>query len=332
MIKKMLKVRPNLEAEVRRGCLAAIFCLEILGLASCRRIPATIAVIPRTSGTWLWEAEHTGVARSAPQDGFQIYWTAPMRDDDVQGQIEILDQAVKKRVIGVIVSPIATLPLRTPVRKALAQNTPVVVVGTDLGLAPGNDLAYVLNDEKLGGQIAARRLGTQLDGKGDIAILGINPQLTSTTERERSLEKTIADEFPDMHVAFRSFALPTVTQEQQVAEKLLVEGVHVDAIVALSEASTRGAFYALTEFNRARTTPLIGFDQNILAPIRTGEIDSVIIQNTYQMGCAAMQLMAQEVSGQPHASYVVVPPELITRDTIDSEPIKQALDLAWFKP
>jgi ribose transport system substrate-binding protein len=255
-----------------------------------------------------------------------------MRDDDAQGQIEILDQAVKKQVAGVIVSPIATLPFRTPVRKALAQNTPVVVVGTDLGLAPGSDLAYVLSDEKLGGQIAARRLGTRLDGKGDIAILGINPQLTSTTERERSLEKTLADEYPDVHVAFRSLALPTVTQEQQVAEKLLVEGVHVDALVALSEASTRGAFYALTEFNRTLTTPLIGFDQNILAPVRTGEMDSVIIQNTYQMGCAAMQLMAEEVAGQPHASYVVVPPELVTRDTIDSEPIKQALDLAWFKP
>ncbi|MDE8346306.1 MAG: GNAT family N-acetyltransferase, partial [Acidocella sp.] len=56
----------------------------------------------------------------------------------------------------------------------------------------------------------------------------------------------------------------------------------------------RGAFYALTEFNRTSTTRLVGFDQNILAPIRTGQIDSVVVQNTNQMGRAAMELALAE--------------------------------------
>jgi ribose transport system substrate-binding protein len=315
----------------KRG-LAAFAGALILGIASCKSPPPTIAVIPRTCGTWLWEAEHTGAARTAPRYGLLVYWTAPMRDDDVQGQIQILDQCLKRKVSGVIVSPIEALPLRTPVQNALDAGAPVVVVGTDLGLTPGKKLAYVLNDEKLGGQMAAQRVGARLGGKGDIAILGISPQLTSTVERERSLERTLADQFPGIRVVFRSLALPTVSQEQQVAEKLLVDGEHVDAIVALTEASTRGAFYALTEFNRTLATPLIGFDQNILAPIRTGEIDSVIVQNTFQMGQDAMTLMAQEISGSNHAQYVVVPPQLVTRDTIDSAPVTQTLDLAWFKP
>jgi ribose transport system substrate-binding protein len=132
-------------------------------------------------------------------------------------------------------------------------------------------------------------------------------------------------------VVFRSLALPTVSQEQQEAEKLLVEGAHVDAIVALTEASTRGAFYALTEFNKTLTTPLVGFDQNILAPIRVGEIDSVIIQNTYQMGRAAMKLMAEEIRGGAKEKYVIVQPQLVTRENIDSDAVKETLDLAWFK-
>jgi ribose transport system substrate-binding protein len=206
----------------------------------------------------------------------------------------------------------------------------VVVVGTDLGLAPGKKLAYVLNDERSGGQMAARRLGSILHGHGSIAILGINKQLTSTAERARNLEITLAAEFPQIHVVYRSLALPTVSQEQQVAEKLLVEGAHVDAIAALTEASTRGAFYALTEFNRTRTTPLIGFDQNLLAPIRNSEIDSVIILNTCQMGRAAMKLMAEELNGGATEQYVIVQPQLVTRENIDSEAVKGILDLNWF--
>jgi len=306
--------------------------VALSALIACNRSEPIIAVIPRTSGTYLWEAEHTGVQREAAMRGLHVYWNAPMREDDVQGQIEILAQALKRRVSGVIVSPVEALPLRTSVRNALQNGTPVVVVGTDLGLAPGKNLAYVLNDEQSGGQMAARRIGKLLKGQGTVAILGISKQLTSNAERARSVETTLSVEFPGIHVVFRSLALPTVSQEQQVAEKLLEDGEHVDAIVALTEASTRGAFYALTEFKRTSTTPIVGFDQNILAPIRTGQIDSVIIQNTRQMGRAAIELVAQEINRQTPQNYVIVQPELVSRETIDSDRVKQTLDLSWWAP
>jgi ribose transport system substrate-binding protein len=316
--------------QLNRFCLTFMLSVAVVAMSGCRRPMATIAVIPRTCGTWLWEAEHTGVERAASAYGLSVYWNAPMRDDDVQGQIEILTHALDRGAKGIIISPVEALPLRTPVYRALKTGTPVVVVGTDVGLAPGRKLAYVLNDERSSGQMAARRLGSILHGHGSIAILGINKQLTSTADRVRNLEITLAEEFPQIHVVYRSLALPTVSQEQQVAEKLLVEGAHVDAIAALTEASTRGAFYALTEFNRTRITSLIGFDQNLLAPIRDSEIDSVIILNTYQMGRAAMRLMAEELSGGAAERYVIVQPQLVTRDTIDSDAVKETLDLNWF--
>jgi ribose transport system substrate-binding protein len=293
--------------------------------------PPVIAVIPRTCGTFLWEAEHTGIARMAPAYGLRIYWNGPMREDDLQGQIDILTADLERGMRGVILSPIAALPLRVPVRKAVEQGVPVVVVGTDLGLAPGKDLAYVLNDEARGGQMAARRIGKRLDGHGNVAILGINRELTSTAERALSVERTFATEFPGITVTFRSVARPTVSQEQQVAERMLVDGGNIDGIVALTEASTRGAFYALTEFNRTTATPLVGFDQNLLAPIRTGEIDSVVIQDTDEMGRAAIQLMDQEIHGGAKQPYVTVEPKLVTKQTIDSPAIQQILDLSWYK-
>lgn len=328
---KILTMRLKRVSRLTSFCFSAAVCLPGLVIPGCSKTPPTIAVIPRTSGTWLWEAEHTGVEHAARRYGLNVYWNAPMREDDVQGQIEILAQVLKRGVSGVIIAPVEALPLRTSVYNALQSGTPVVAVGTDLGFPPGKNLAYVLNDEQRGGQMAARRIGMLLKGHGSIAILGISKQLTSTAERARSVETTLADEFPNIQVVFRSLTLPTVSQEQQVAEKLLVKGPHVDAIVALTEASTRGAFYALTEFNRTLTTPLVGFDQNILAPIRTGQIDSVVVQNTNQMGRAAMELMNSELSGGEKKGYVVVEPLLVTRENIDSDEVKEILDLAWFK-
>ena len=253
-----------------------------------------------------------------------------MREDDVQGQIDVLTNAIRRGVQGVIISPVEALPLRTPVHRALEHGIPIVVIGTDLGLTPGKDLAYVLNDEHLGGQMAARRIGGLLHGEGTVAVMGISNQLTSTAERARSLETTLTEEFPHIQVVFRSLALPTVSQEQQVAEKLLAKNADISAIVALSGSSTRGAYYALTEFDKTSAIHLVGFDQNLIAPIRTGGIDSVIMQNTHEMGRAAMTLMNEELHLGVPQSRVILQPLLVTRANLDSDMVKGILDLRWF--
>jgi ribose transport system substrate-binding protein len=305
------------------GVLLAIF-------PGCRRERPTVAVIPRTCGTWLWEPEHTGAMREAPRHGLYVYWNAPMRQDDVQGQIELIESAAERKMVGVIVSPIEDLPLRTPLNRLIESGTPVVVVGTDLGLAPQKHLAYVLNDEAAAGQLAARHIGKLLHGKGRVAILGIDKKLSSSAERAGSIENTLTSEFPGIDVMFRSLALPTVSQEQQIAEQMLAKGAHPDAIIALSEYSTRGAFFALIESNMVRTIHLVGFDQNELAPVRTGEIDAVIIQDTNEMGRVAMNLIDQEIHGNPSRSRVIVRPEIVTAETIDSPRVRESLNLDWW--
>jgi ribose transport system substrate-binding protein len=148
-------------------CMAAAF-------TGCRRSAPTIVVIPRTCGTLLWEAEHTGIVRAARAYGSNVYWNAPMREGDVQGQIDILTQALAHGDKGLIVSAVESLQLRISIHRALLAGTPVVVIGTDLGLAPGGKLAYVLNDEHSGGQMATRRIGELLHGQGTVAVLGIS--------------------------------------------------------------------------------------------------------------------------------------------------------------
>jgi ribose transport system substrate-binding protein len=308
----------------------ALFLVLVLAMIGCRHPLPVIAVIPRTTGTPLWESEHAGAAEIARSNGLSIYWNAPTEEDDIQAQIALVETAQARGYAGIIVAPIETLPLRAPIRNILEHGIPVVVVGTDLGIPSGTKLAYVLNDEEVGGELAARRIGSVLHGKGSIAIVGIDPTLTSNMKRERSFESRLAQEFPQINVVARQFGLPRVPQEQQAVERLLHSGESIDAIVALSLASTRGAYYAVAEFGKENTVKLVGFDQDLLPPIRTGGIDSVVAQNTYEMGEAAMEIMNQEFHGAAHISRQIVPPVLITRENIDSPEIRQLLNITWW--
>lgn len=304
--------------------------LMLLACGGCKRAQPVVAVIPRTCGTALWEPEHAGAATVARARGIDVYWNAPMRDDDIQTQISLIEKSLDRGYAGIIVAPSESLPMRTPLRRVLARGVPAVVVDTELGIPPGPQLSYVLNDEQAGGRMAARRIGSILRGHGEIAVMGINPPLMSNTLRERSFEDTLAREFPGVHVTARNFGLSSVPQEQQIAEQLLSGGKKIDAIVALSLASTRGAYYALVEFGRDREVKLIGFDQDLIPPIRTGGIDAVVIQNTFAMGRIAMELMDGELHGKGGSANVLVQPVLMTRDNVDSPEVRQMLNLSWW--
>jgi len=297
---------------------------------ACSHRSNTIAVIPRACGTALWEPEHAGATHVARTKGLTVYWNASPREDDVEGQIDFLEKVVARGYAGIIITPNQTLPLRTPIRRIVAGGLPIVVVGTNLGLAPSAKLSYVLNDDVAGGQMAARRIGKILNGQGSIAILGINPQLTGITTRERSFENTLEREYPNIHVVSRRLGYSSVPQEQQVAEDILNRGDAIDAIVALSHISTRGAFYALVEFDKTRSIKLVGFDQDLMPPIRTGDMDSVVMERTYDMGRIAMEVMDGEVHERAVPGVSVVPPMLMTRENIDSAEIRQQLTADWW--
>jgi ABC-type sugar transport system, periplasmic component len=318
---------PKLDSRRAKTLLAlAIFAI----LPACSRTSNMIAVIPRACGTALWEPEHAGAAHVARRQGRNIYWNAPTREDDVAGQIALLEKTVAKGYAGIIITPDQTLPLRSPIRRIVSRGIPVVVVGTNLGITPTAKLSYVLNDDTVGGQMAARRVGKILREHGSIAILGINPQLTGIAARERSFEKTLEQEYPNIHVVARRLGSYSVPQEQQIAEDILNRGLAIDAIVALSHTSTRGAYYALVEFDKVQTIKLVGFDQDLMPPIRTGGIDSVIMQSTYDMGHTAMEIMDGQLNGRSGPGVSVVAPLLMTRENIDSPEIRRQLLANWW--
>ena len=324
---------PNRHTKARalsNPSLVSAVLLLALSWSACKRTPPTVAVIPRTCGTALWEPEHAGAAAVARSVGLDLYWNAPMRDDDTQTQISLIEKSVDRGMAGIIVSPIQTLPLRTPIRRVLAQAIPVVVIDTELGIPTGSRLGYVLNDEHAGGTIAARRIGLILGGKGNIAIVGMQPELHSNTVRERSFESTLNSEFPGVHIVARRLGLPSMPQEQHNAEELLAGATSLDAIVALTLAATRGTYYALAEFGKARKIKLVGFDQDLIPPIRDGGIDSVVVQNTFEIGRIAMELMNREIQGTSGPEEFSVQPVLMTRENVDSPEMRQIENMSWW--
>lgn len=293
--------------------------------------PDTIAVIPQTTGLSLWEAEHAGAEAAALKTGYRLYWNAPTRKDDVERQIQIVDRAVRNGDQGLILAPDQSLALITPVRRAIAKGIHTVIVGSPLSVPPGKDLAYILNDDEETGRIVALRMGKILAGKGSVAIIGVNPDVTATLVQVRAFENALRQSYPGIHIIERLPKSYDAADAVQIAAEILETHSDLNAIWALTAVEAGGAFVALQASHKANQVKLLGCEQDldIIAHVRSGQMDSVVIENTFEMGYRAVMLIAQEARGDTVALETKLRPTLVTRENVDSPVVQSQLSQRW---
>jgi ribose transport system substrate-binding protein len=330
----ILMTERTLRLNASKFRFAVAVCAVLSWCAGCRNSPAsTIAVIPRTSGTPFWEPAHVGAELAARITGTKIYWNATTREDDVQGQIALVETVIDRRYQGLVLAPDHALALITPVRRALLKGTPTVIIGSPLPIPAGGRLSYILNDEEEAGQMAALRVGQLLAGKGSVAILGVNPDITGIMVRARSLEASLTQRYPGIRIVEERLGSFNVPHEQQIAEETLRGNPDLNAIVALTSASTRGICSALAHRPHMQSTKVIGFDEAEPAFIlRELELDSVIIQNNREIGMSAVKTIVAKLQGQPVPPEVKLKPLLLTRSNFYSPEVRHALSVEWWQP
>lgn len=302
--------------------------LPFITVLSCRKSNgASIAVIPRTSGTIVWEPENVGAQEAAALLGERIYWNASTREDDVDGQIALVDRVASGHYRGLVLAPDHSLALITPVRRALASGLPIVIVSSPLPIPASENLSYLLNDEEEGGRLAAERVAALLHGRGEVALTGIDPGIAGITMRARSFEATLTRSYPEMRIVVRRMGTLNFAREQEVAEEVLRESPGLSMIVALTSTSTRGAVSAIEGQPHAEVK-VVGFDADAL-PFEDASLDSAVVQNTRAMGKRAIQLIHAKTEGQPLPARILFKPLLITRDNISSAPVREMLYVRW---
>jgi ribose transport system substrate-binding protein len=312
---------------------AAIFVAlaSLAGLGGCRQKTSSIAVIPRTTASLLWEPLHLGVAETARGTGIHVDWNAPPDEGDSEKQLNLFAASVSAADRGIIFAPDETLASRSSVLRAVARHIPVVIVDDELGPPAGPYLSYVSNDEIAGARLAAERIAAVLHGHGTIAIMGISPRNEGGLSRDEEFERAMAAAAPGIQIKARHFGNTVVTHQQQIAQELLNAPDHVDAIVALTATATRGAYYARIATEPHPAITIVGFDQDLLAPIQLGEVDAVVVQNTRTIGQLAMRNLATQIAGGHVPDRIVIAPLLLTRQNLDSPAIQSLWAFATYR-
>jgi ribose transport system substrate-binding protein len=304
--------------------------IVILGFVAVRQHEARtplIAVVPRTTGSTLWETERAGVDEAAGQWRCRIYWNAPTHEDDVEGQISLLERIRLGPYAGLIVAPDHALALLTTIRRTLAAGKPVVIISSRLTLPAGGKLSYIVTDQQKMGRLAAARIGQALNGSGSVAIIGIDPGIAGLMARLCAFETTLDSNYPRIRVVTRGPGAFNAAEAQESLMKALSANHELSAVFALTAVSTRAAYFTLKSSAR-RGIILVGCEQDtdMVNRVRAGEINAILAEDTYRMGYLAVQQIHALLAHNKVSPVTVLPPVLVTRENASSAPIARLVD------
>ena len=185
-----------------------LLSLALCGLVACSKAPAPgdtaagelqIAVIPKGTTNEYWKAIHAGAVKAQQELAAQgikvaIIFKGPLREDDREQQIQVVENFVGQHVNGIVLAPLDRTALVAPIETAASGHIPVVIIDSDLQTA--QRASFVATDNKEGGRIAARELGKLLGGKGNVIMLRYLVGSASTEEREAGFLEVMQKDFP----------------------------------------------------------------------------------------------------------------------------------------
>jgi ribose transport system substrate-binding protein len=290
-----------------------------------------IAVIPKGTTHEFWKSIHAGAVKAerelkAQGVNVSIIWKGPLKEDDREQQIQVVENFVGQRVSAIVLAPLDKRGLVAPVESAVRGKIPVVVI--DSGLESKAPSSYIATDNREGGRIAARELGKLLGGKGSAIMLRLQVGSASTEAREEGFLDVMKKDFPNIKLlSTDQHAGATRDTAKAVSENLLNRfGKQVNGIFTCNESGTAGMLLALRDAGLAKgKVKLVGFDsgETLNAALLAGDIQGLVVQNPMKMGYLGVKTAVAVLRGEKVAPVVDTGMGFVTKENFNSPEIAE---------
>ena len=289
----------------------------------------SIAVIPKGTTHEFWKAIHAGAVRAqrelaAGGDSVDLIWKGPIREDDREQQVQVVEGFVSQGVQGIVLAPLDNRGLVRPVEEARRAGVPTVII--DSGLETDSIVSFVATDNRKGGALAADRLGELLGGKGKALLLRYAEGSASTEEREKGFLEELRAKYPGIQlVSADQYAGPTRETAKRASENLLNRfGGDLQGIFTVNESATIGMLLALQDINKAGHVHFIGFDPSpiLLTAMRAHQLDGIVVQDPMKMGYLGVKTIVDYLHRKPVARRIDTGVTLVTPANLDSARVK----------
>ncbi|CAN7611212.1 MULTISPECIES: ABC transporter substrate-binding protein [Neorhizobium] len=309
--------------------LAAALLTSVIALTAFSAQAGEIAVIVKTVNSTFWQNVQKGAdaAMKAGGGSNTMTFQGPAAESAIADQVNMVENAVNRKVSGIVLAPSDPDALVPAVKKAWEARIPVVIV--DSLLAKGSEQYYqsfLATDNKKAGELAAKALIDKVGKEGKIAVMSYVAGAGSEIGRVGG--------FTDYIKANSKLTIvgPFYSQSQMATAlnqttDVLAANSDLKGIFGANEPTAIGMGRALKQSGKAGKVVAIGFDgnQDLQEFVKDGTLSAIAVQGSFQMGELGVKTVLQSINKEKVEKFVDTGVVVVTKDNIDKPEAKNVL-------
>jgi ribose transport system substrate-binding protein len=297
-----------------------------------------IAVIPKGTTHVFWKSIHAGAVKAEQELkeaglDVEVIWKGPLKEDDRESQIRVMEDFITLGVSGIVLAPLDDTALRRPVKDAVNNEIPVVII--DSGLKSEDYVSFVATDNYVGGRKGGERLAEIMGGKGKVIMLRYQEGSASTMEREQGFLDMLKEKYPEIEVvSANQYGGATTESAYRASENLLAplrtaDGkLTIDGIFCPNESTAFAMLRALQDSGLAGKVKYVGFDssERLVQGLERGEIHGLVLQDPINMGYLGVKMMVKHLQGEKVEKRIDTGSVVATPENMNEPEMKKLLE------
>lgn len=287
-----------------------------------------IAVFTKNRSNPAYAAARLGADRAAHRFGATTQHYVPVKPDDVDEQIALIDEALAGKPDAFVVVPVHPTAVNAALRKVYAAGIPLV--GLLNRFSEPGPVCYVGADDYAIGVELAGYLFQHLGGRGEIVVMEGVPSSVTSNDRVRGFNDALKA-FPDVRLVRKIRGDYLREPARRAALELLREGVHFDAVLAANDDMGIGMMAALEEAGAEATVVSVNAIPEAITAIKEGRLLATVDFNSKDMATIATEAACRHLRGEKVPPEIMLPVQIVDRSNCESwdKPFEERSDTVW---
>ncbi|MBM6996617.1 substrate-binding domain-containing protein [Paenibacillus sp. DXFW5] len=295
----------RLPKYVNLACLLLSSILLIVLLSSCGRSGGggdnkqviDVDMIVKMDRGDYWKTTKLGAEVAAKEYNVRLNFLAPENENDVEGQIQLMEGAIKRRPDAIILAASDYEALGQVTDRTSYYDIPVISMDSEVASTKVKTFVGTNNYEA--GQKAAERLVELTGPESEIGIMNFVQGARNANQREEGFLDYIA-RFPGVHVVDIQYCGSDEKLAYNLTADMLKRFPDLDGIVSLSAESSIGAGRAVDELGYGGKVKMIAFDNppEMLELLQEEKVQAMVVQNPFNNGYMAVAAAVQAARGE----------------------------------
>ena len=287
-----------------------------------------IAVIVKTVNSDFWQNVKKGsTAAAADMKGYTATFQGAASDTDLAGQVALVENAVNRKVAGIVLAPSDPDALIPAIKKAWEAKIPVILIDS-AAADSGKDYyqSFLATDNQKAGELCAKALIDKIGTTGKIAIMSYTAGSGSEIGRVGGFKKYIETNSKLQIIGPFYSNSQMGTALNQTTDVLAANG-DLKGLFGANEPTAIGMGRALVQSGKSGKVVAIGFDGNgdLQGFIKDGTLEAIAVQSAYQMGHLGVTTAIEVAEGKKVPKFRDTGVLMVTKKNIDTAEAKNVL-------